>query len=77
MPDKILTQITFFSDHGYYPNFVDITRILWIFTFRDYYPYFVDVSSFSGYYPHLVDIVDISVFSGYYIYWSHYQLRIS
>ena len=52
----------FFSDHGYFPHFVDIIRISWISTFRGYNFHSMDVIRISWIlwiYPRLVDIVCI------------------
>ena len=64
--DKVMTKITLScSDRGYYLHFVDITRILWISTFRGYYPHLGYISAFSEYYPHFVDIICIGHITSY------------
>ena len=52
----------FCSDRGYYPHFVDIIRILWIFMFCGYYPHFMDIIRIlwiSWIYLNFVDIICI------------------
>ena len=62
VPDKAMNYIMLLcSDCGYYPHFVDMICILLIFRSCGYYLHFVDLSSFHG----------------YYLYWSHYELRSS
>ena len=58
----------FRSNRGYYLNFVEIIRILWISMFRGYYLHFRDIIRIvwiSWIYPHFLDIICIVHITSY------------